>query len=216
MSIDDAVPMPQAELAHCKTLFGPPPVLSTEDRQNFEEILDRVIKCLRVQNIVEMRHIWNFVCASWLIDRYTRHGTIAIDRHFQLYRACQAQRAKLRLARKEKQVTHAADETISRPADVARLVSLEASVSETVSDVDEILQNAATELDHNRALQQSMIFQEQLDRLIISQTAIRNSSLRELEYFRVGLGRLASEITKAVIDAEYSDVGDQAGAASAH
>ena len=78
--------MTKAQLDECKALFGPAPVLSSEDVAHFETIFDRVVECLDPRNMVELMYIRHFVCASWLVDRYTRHGTVAIERRFAQYR----------------------------------------------------------------------------------------------------------------------------------
>ena len=41
--------MTKAQLDECKALFGPAPVLSTEDVAHFETIFDRVANCLEAR-----------------------------------------------------------------------------------------------------------------------------------------------------------------------
>ena len=55
-----------------------------------------------------------------------------------------------------------------RPSEVADLLHLEEKVLQTPAEFDEILQRTPTELQHNRALEKSMLFQEQLDKLVAS------------------------------------------------
>jgi hypothetical protein len=75
----------------------------------------------------------HYVCASWFIERYMRHSTIAIERHVLENRELRTQRGRR--------------------------------------------QRAATEREHNHALQKSIVFQEQLNALILHQMAIRNGAL---------------------------------------
>ena len=77
-----------------------------------------------------------------------------------------------------------------------------------MTDVDEILRRAPAERDHNKALALSMEFQEQLNRLIVSQTAMRNDALRQLEMFRAGLGETVSAVTETIIEAEFEEIKD--------
>jgi heme oxygenase len=81
------------------------------------------------------------------------------------------------------------------PADIAHLVGLENKIHDVVDQVDDALQAAATEREYNRALQRNIVFQEQLNALIVHQAAIRNDALRQLELYRFGLGRLTEEVT---------------------
>lgn len=146
-----------------KGLF-PPPVLSTEDKKAFEQILDKVTECVAPQNIIEWMCVRHYVCASWYIERYMRHSTLAIERHVLDQRESQMQRARRR--------------------------------------------GAATEHEHNYALQKSVVFQEQLNALILHQMAIRNGALQQLELYRVGLGQLTKEVTGKTIEAECEEISE--------
>jgi hypothetical protein len=55
-------------------------------------------------------------------------------------------------------------------------------------------------------LETSVKVQEQLNDMIVRQTAIRNDCLRQLELFRGGLGKDLEKATKEVVDAEFSEV----------
>jgi hypothetical protein len=200
--------MTKAQLEECKALLGPAPVLSTEHVAQFDTIFDRVTDCLDPRNMVELIYIRHFVCASWLVARYTRHGTVAIERRFQQYRETLANNARVRQQHRQSQISDKAGTMAGSPSDIARLVSLEEKFLETVNDVDEILSRAPAERDHNKALELSMEFQEQLNTLIISQTAIRNDALRQLEIFRAGLGQTVSAVTETIIEAEFEEIKD--------
>ena len=117
--------MTKAQLDECKALFGPAPVLSTEDVAHFETIFDRVVECLDPRNMVELMYIRHFVCASWLVERYTRHGTVAIERHLQHYREALAQTASLREQQRQSQIAEKARAMAQSPSDIAQLLSLE-------------------------------------------------------------------------------------------
>jgi hypothetical protein len=201
--------MTEAELAGCKMLFGPPPVLSTEDQKQFEGILDKVIMCLTPQDMVELIYIRQFVQASWIIDRFTRHGTVSIERWYRQSLQYQAQRMKIQKTRKEAQAQNKADQSGQAPRDIAHLVALEENIIESASDIDEILLRKATELEHNRALEKGILLQEQIERLITSATTRRNGALGQLELYRIGLGQLVRESTSEIIDGECHEVSRQ-------
>jgi hypothetical protein len=180
-------------------LLGKPPVLSSEDEKQFTELFYQVADCVKPQNMVEMIYQWRFNCATWLINRYTRHSTVAIERFAKQNREFRAQRAKLREQRQSAQVSREIDKLTESPADLAGLVQLERNHEDIVRDTDAIFAAADLERDHNKALQQSMALQEQLNALIVAQSRIRDEALRQLELFRKGLGSLAKETTESIL-----------------
>jgi hypothetical protein len=99
------------------------------------------------------------------------------------------------------------EKLVQTPADVADLVRLENNFDAMVTETDAILEGT-TERDHNKALQHGIVLQEQYNALIISQTAIRNESLEQLEMFRKGLGQVASEATATILEGECTEVED--------
>jgi hypothetical protein len=197
-------PKTNAEMLSSVALFGKPPVLSSEDEKQFTELFHRVADCVRPQNTVEMIYLWHPVCATWLINRYMRHMTVAIERFAKQNREFRAQRAKLREQRQSAQVSREIDKLTESPADLAQLAQLERNLEDMVGDTDAIFEAADLERDHNKALQQSIALQEQLNALIVAQTRIRDESLRQLELFRKGLGALAKETAESII-ARQSD-----------
>ena len=185
-------------------LFGKPPVLSSEDEKQFTELFHHVADCVKPQNMVEMIYLRHFVCATWLTNRYMRHMTVAIERFAMQNREFRAQRAKFREQRQSAQVSREIDKLTESPADVAQLVQLERNHEGIIGDTDDIFAAADLERDHNKALQQSIALQEQLNALIVAQSRIRDEALRQLELFRKGLGSLAKETTESIL-ARQSD-----------
>ena len=64
-------------------IFGRPPVLSTEEPEQFEELFRRMVACLKPRDTVELILIRHFVYALWEIERLTRYGTVAIERRYR-------------------------------------------------------------------------------------------------------------------------------------
>jgi hypothetical protein len=180
-------------------LFGKPPVLSSEDEKQFAELFHQVADCVKPRNMVEMIYLWHLVCGTWLINRYMRHMTVAIERFAKQNREFREQRAKLREQRQSAQVSREIGKLTESPADLAQLVQLERNFEDMVGDTDAIFAAADLERDHNKALQQSIALQEQLNALIVAQTRIRDEALRQLELFRKGLGSLAKETTESIL-----------------
>lgn len=198
------VVLSEAKLLRYLDLLGSPPVLSSENPEHYKEIFRLVAECVKPQNMIEIINLWHYTCASWFIKRYMRHATLAIERHAAQSSAFHAARAALRQQRKSGRERVEVQKLTETPADVAQLVRLENNIDSAVYDVDAILDTA--ERDQNKALQQGIALQEQLNALIISQAAIRNDALRQLELFRVGLGRLVSESTDKIIEGECKEV----------
>jgi hypothetical protein len=192
-------PKTKAELLSSVALFGKPPVLSSEDEKHFTELFRQVADCVQPQNMVEMIYLWHFICATWLINRYMRHLTVAIERFAKQNHEFRAQRAKLREQRQSAQVSREIDKLTESPADLAQLVQLERNHEDIVGDTDAIFAAADLERDRNKALQQSIALHEQINALIVAQTRIRDEALRQLELFRKGLGSLAKETTESVL-----------------
>jgi hypothetical protein len=141
--------------------------------------------------------------------RYTRHQTVAIDRRFRQSVEFQGQRQKAQLARREALAKEFAEKTGQPVTELSHLMNLEVVIDTTISDVDD-LQRIRTELDHNRALEAGIVFEEQLDRLIDSALARRNDALEQLELYRTGLSHRWRLISDGIIDAEATEVAERA------
>jgi hypothetical protein len=189
-----------------KGLFGPAPVLSTEQPEQFEELFRRMVACLKPRDTVELILIRHFVYAVWEIERLSRYGTVAIERWYRETLQLRAQQEKLRKARKEDLAWKNAEKNSAKPADIAQLVALEDSFLEVLTDTDEVMERRASEFEHNRAFGQGIVFQERLDKLIASRVARRNDALRQLELYRAGLGQLAQNAASEILDAEFDEI----------
>ena len=205
MELQKRMPLAEAQLKEFGALFGSP-VLSTEDPKLFQGILDQVMAAIQCEDGIVLLLIRHFVYASWKIERYIRHDTIAIERHYRQQLEFQAQRMKDQHAHRETIKQELAEAATKAPEDIARLVELEGKVTAVVSKVDQALEQTASEIDHNLALERSVEFREHLDRLIESETKRRNDALRQIELYRAGLGQSVSAVTKEVIDAEFKEI----------
>jgi hypothetical protein len=206
MAMTKSVALSEAELLRCLVLLGPPPILSSEIQKDFEEIFRLVAQCVQPHNMVEVIYLWHFVCASWFIKRYGRHAALVVERHAQNIHAFQVDRAGSVRSAKRGQEVKEVQKLTQNPPDVAHLLSLQRNVDGRMTEIDAIFEDADLERDHNMALQRNIGLQEQLNTLIISQTAIRNDSLRQLEIFRMGLGQLASEATEKILEGNCKEV----------
>ncbi len=180
--------MDRVDLAELEALVGPPPVLRTEDVELYDKIRAHFMACFRPEDAIQWWLVDRLVDNAWLIKRYSRHQTVAVERWYQQNLQFQAQRSKLQNAIKEKRTSFLADRMSQTPPDVAHLRHLEDTIMESLSDVDEIFERAPTELEHNRALEKGITFHEQLDKLTASATKRFDDTLLVLEHYNELVG----------------------------
>jgi hypothetical protein len=191
------------EIAHYKAIYGPPSVLSTESVEDYERLFDAVIAAVQPRNIMEFIPIRHFVSAEWMINRYTRHATLIIERRYSDYR-----RSAVALA-KDSGIGKSTGNRLATAASKGggqEFASLSDQICGGDMTMKEVIKTPPKEMDHNRAIEFSVAIQEQLHGMIARQTAIRNDCLRQLELYRVGLGKGLEKAGKEIVDAEFSEV----------
>ena len=77
-------------------------------------------------------------------------------------------------------------------------------------DCDDILNGDPDEFDHAEALQSSIKFFEQLDRLLSVSIARRNGALAQIDFYRQGLGQRLRRLSDEIIDAEFKETHQEA------
>jgi hypothetical protein len=58
-----------------RRLLGPAPVMSCEDPNRFEEMLNHFAQCYQLKNSLEWFHVWQQTVAAWKLQRLTRYDT---------------------------------------------------------------------------------------------------------------------------------------------
>lgn len=71
------------QLMEFGVLFGPPPVLTTEETQHYEEVWRSLIESLKPRDFLELLLIKQVQTETWKILRYTRHQSVGIERRFR-------------------------------------------------------------------------------------------------------------------------------------
>jgi hypothetical protein len=97
--------------AEQKNLFGPPPLLSSENGDHYNELWTRLATCLNPRDFMEELLVKTVVDATWLTQRYVRHQTLAIERRFRQNLEFQAKRSKDIKQRRDEQVKALAEKT---------------------------------------------------------------------------------------------------------
>ena len=81
-------------LAEIKEVWGPRPVLSSEDAKAYDRILLNLIQCIDPENFMEQMLVKEVADSTWEQVRYTRHKPLVMERRFCDQRKFEAQRQK--------------------------------------------------------------------------------------------------------------------------
>lgn len=63
------------------TGFGPLPVLSTENQEEYRTLFAEFVTRLKPRDVIEMQLVAYLVYTAWLMQRYARHQTLAVERY---------------------------------------------------------------------------------------------------------------------------------------
>ena len=192
------------EIERARRLFGPAPILTSEEPQRFEDFFVQLASALKPRDFMEMLLIWHFTLASWNLNRYMLHAAVAIQRHHEEGVRLELLRARLIHEQRKQRIT--AEIRSSRPKDIAAIEELDETVESSITDLETIHDRKKRELDHNIAFERSMAFQEQLNRLGGNEARRRDDTLTQLELYRAGLGAQAREAAAEILEGEFKEV----------
>jgi hypothetical protein len=146
------------------TKFGPLPLLSTEKPEAYDAILLGVVETHRPWD--GMSKILARLMADSLLEafRYGHHKALAIDMKYRQRIEHQFSRAKLLAAKKKSDGQEEPEEWEGFSPEFVRLATLFHNEMETgPDDIDNLLNQAATERDHACALEQGIDYYQKLD-----------------------------------------------------
>jgi hypothetical protein len=106
-----------AKLARLERLCGRFPVLSSENRQDYEELLISLLEAYWPRSFLGERLIKYLADEEWEVARYKRHKIFLIERRFQASLAFQADREKA--TREDKAVLAKRQDAAALPVDPA-------------------------------------------------------------------------------------------------
>jgi hypothetical protein len=127
-----------AAVIELNTVYGPPPILSTEKREAFDLVLKGLVECHNPRDFMSKQFVWWMAVASWEIYRYGRHKVLGVERHHRQHLEFVAKRAKTALEGKESRAAKNNDPELS--AEVNRLFDLLDTIESTVTDTDALRQ----------------------------------------------------------------------------
>ena len=192
-----------SRLAELDELFGGAPVLpNSESIAAYQQMMRRFIECFEPQDFFETVLMKDVTDGTWESARSGRHKVLLLDRRYRDRREAEAKRRKewaVKKAELAKRVAAAKAEPATEPED---------ALDHLVDECDAILLEPATELDHNRVLEATLVYLEKLDKAQVIALAKRDMALRQLEWYREGLGRRLQVVSDTFIT-------DQANGAAA-
>ena len=71
------------DFAELKKLFGPPPVLSSEDPKAYDAMWARILESLKASDFIEQMLGKDLTDATWEMKRYSRHKALVIERQYR-------------------------------------------------------------------------------------------------------------------------------------
>jgi len=163
-----------AKLARLERLCGRFPVLSSENRQDYEELLISLLEAYWPRSFLGERLIKYLADEEWEVARYKRHKIFLIERRFQASLAVQVNREK---ATQEDKAAPA-KRLDAQPPCPSTLP--EEALGGVIAQVDAMLLRPAQELDHARALEVGIVYFQHLDRLLNAAIARRNAILADI------------------------------------
>jgi hypothetical protein len=185
-------------------IFGPPPVLSTENVEAYNAMLAYCSNSVKPRDFIEQMLIRDTVDASWEIRRYLMHKNWGIERKFRDRIKYEAKRETESAGRKRQLFAGQPEQEPRESPELERVFELECDIDGSIEDIDRISQKP-DELDHARALENAIEFHEKLDKLHNAAVARRDNALEQLERYRNGLGQCLRRVSEEIIDAEFSD-----------
>jgi len=196
----------KTEVAEFSAVLGSAPVLTSESDRDYNEIWENLIVTFAPRDFMELLLIRQVQNETWKSLRYTRHQTLGIDRRFRESLELQTRAQKEQAARRGALAKELAQQTGRSETELAKVLYLRGIVMSSVDDVDAILDREPTEIEHNKALEAGIVFQEQLDRLINSSLKRRNEAIEQLDFYRAGFGQRWREISDQILDAEATEI----------
>jgi hypothetical protein len=163
-----------AKSARLERLCGRFPVLSSENRQDYEELLISLLEHHTPRNFLGERLIKYLADEEWEIGRYKRHKVLLMERRF---------RARLAYREKATQQDKAALATKLAQQPPGQLILPEEALEGVIADIDAMLTRPAQELEHARALEVGIVYFEHLDRLLNAAIVRRNVILADIERY---------------------------------
>jgi hypothetical protein len=181
MSNFERTTLTENEIAARWETFGPPPILSSENKDGYYNLRNGCVAYYRPTNDRHWAWIRELVDTQWEIFRHLRYRTTAIER---------SHRTRMHGIRKKiKQIIEMRKNDLSKLhlqfGDVGhdQVLSLQNQIATLEAKIQEIEEQKPDNIDHCLALENATRFAEKLDKWLKNATAHRDNLLKILEYF---------------------------------
>jgi hypothetical protein len=192
------------DLATLITMFGPPPLLSNENLEHFEEMMNRLSACMRPEDFVVSVFVYQVGIETWCAMRWKRYQALMINRWERTARNFEAQRTKLKERRKAERadppelMKGAEDEVMRREA-------LIPSIDGVYKDC-KIAIESAEEIDLVVAFERGINTLQKVEPFISEALKRRNDAFRQIEWYRVSLAQDLRKEADAIIEGECKEI----------
>jgi len=180
------------------SLFGDPPVLSTENRKIYSDLLCKVTQAVKPNNTIVWMLIKDVVDLSWEIRRLRRYKAqlIEIERRSRLDAIeIDEETAKLPPEQQPKPFPQLMPELFPpRPPSKVYKQHQKRKKTELHAERGSAMAFLAVISEYER-----------IDRLLVSAEQRRNSVLREMLHYQETLAHLVRQASDEIIDAEYKE-----------
>jgi len=193
----------ETKLAELQQLFGPPPVLSSESTQSYDEIMTRLMEGFAPRNFIQQIYIKELADCTREMVRYTRYKTLTMEARFQQRLEFQAQRHRAAAQSKDtfaKGPAGQAREAATTPDDL---------LDGLVKEIDDMLLKPAAEIAHVRALEVVLVKLERVNKLLNAARARRNNILEQIEAYKAVREQRLRRISDKIIATESAAVAAQ-------
>jgi hypothetical protein len=160
-------------------LLGPPPVLSTESAQSYNNLITGFAQTLQPRDMMELIYVKEVTDATWEQARYTRQKTQVPERRYQQCLAAQATCQGI----------------------LARKTAGSGRGNGEASAVESILTKPLTELDPRQSFEAGFPYYQSLDAALMRAIKGRDNAVRQLDQWRDGLGLKACRLSNLLIAA---------------
>ena len=181
MSNFERTTLTENEMAARWEMFGPPPVLSSENKEGYYNLRNACVAYYQPTNDCHWTWIRELVDTQWEILRHLRYRTAAIKRHEQI-RIC-AWRKKVN------QIVEARKNQLSKldprfgDAGHEQVLSLQNHIATLEGAREENVQRKPDDVEQSQDLEKAARFVEKLDKWLKNATARRNNLLKILEFY---------------------------------
>ena len=167
------------DLDKLKSIVGPPPLLNTENAQNYEAMLLHFMEALKPRDFFLQTLIKNLVDTCWEGLRFPRHKAWAVERRDRRWRELKARH----IARAKDKNSNSQEEPQTKPERLWALEWETIELAEKCVELADGLGKPSTDLDLSRAMETAINYYERLDRLERDNLAKQAAILEQIRLY---------------------------------